>query len=165
MLDVFEKQLELYKKKIEVMEQVIAFYRANASELSTKDVLFAKRVLLVEDNELHQEIAAEILFAAGLLVDFAGNGEQAVKIIEAAPSDCYDFILMDLQMPVKNGFVATEEIRAMEDSKKANIPIIAITANGFEEDKKHAFESGMNGFLTKPISIDILKSVLTDILK
>ena len=74
MLDVFEKQLELYKKKIEVMEQVIAFYRANAGELSTKDVLFAKRVLLVEDNELHQEIAAEILFAAGLLVDFAGNG-------------------------------------------------------------------------------------------
>ena len=124
-----------------------------------------KRILLVEDNELNQEIAAEILKEAGFLVDIADDGIVAVDKMVSAPSDYYDLILMDVQMPRMNGFTATREIRTLEDNKKANIPIIAMTANAFDEDKKHAFEAGMNGFVAKPIDIHALMSTLTGILK
>ena len=122
-----------------------------------------KKILLVEDNELNQEIATEILQRAGFVVDIAEDGIVAVDKMAAADSDCYDLILMDIQMPKMNGFIATREIRTLSDNKKANIPIIAMTANAFEEDKKRAFECGMNGFIAKPINIKTLMSTLREV--
>ncbi|MGN0368024.1 MAG: response regulator [Wujia sp.] len=131
-----------------------------------KDVYFSgKKVLLVEDNELNQEIATEILQEAGFVVDVAEDGIVAVDKVVTAQSDCYDLILMDIQMPKMNGFMATREIRTLSDNRKANIPIIAMTANAFDEDKKNAFESGMNGFVAKPIDVDNLLRTLADILR
>ena len=124
-----------------------------------------KRILLVEDNELNQEIAAEILQETGFVVDVVEDGIVAVERMASAAPDQYDLILMDVQMPRMNGFMATREIRTLSDSRKANIPIIAMTANAFEEDKRLAFESGMNGFVSKPINIDGLMRTLTNILK
>lgn len=124
-----------------------------------------KRILLVEDNELNQEIAEEILKEAGFVVDVADDGIVAVDKMASATSDCYDLILMDVQMPRMNGFIATREIRTLSDNKKANIPIIAMTANAFDEDKKLAFEAGMNGFVAKPIDMKVLMRTLVDILK
>ena len=135
-------------------------------EHAAKDVDFTgKKILLVEDNELNQEIAVEILKEAGFVVDVAEDGIVAVDKMAAAASDRYDLILMDIQMPKMNGFMATREIRTLSDNRKANIPIIAMTANAFDEDKKHAFESGMNGFIAKPINIKTLMSTLADILR
>lgn len=132
----------------------------------TEDIDFTgKRILLVEDNELNQEIAVEILKEAGFVVDVAGDGIVAVDKMASASSDCYDLILMDVQMPRMNGFIATREIRTLGDNRKANVPIIAMTANAFEEDKKQAFEAGMNGFIAKPININTLMRTLADILK
>lgn len=124
-----------------------------------------KRILLAEDNELNQEIAAEILKAAGFIVDVAEDGIVAVDKMAGAASDFYDLVLMDIQMPKMNGFMATREIRTLSDNRKANIPIIAMTANAFDEDKKSAFESGMNGFISKPINIQELMRTLAKILK
>ena len=124
-----------------------------------------KKILLVEDNELNQEIATEILQGAGFVVDVSEDGIAAVDKMANAASDRYDLILMDIQMPKMNGFLATREIRTLSDNKKANIPIIAMTANAFEEDKKMAFEAGMNGFIAKPINIKTLMRTLTDIFK
>ena len=93
------------------------------------------------------------------------DGIVAVERMASAAPDQYDLILMDVQMPRMNGFMATREIRTLSDSRKANIPIIAMTANAFEEDKRLAFESGMNGFVSKPINIDGLMRTLTNILK
>lgn len=126
--------------------------------------LTGKRVLLVEDNELNQEIAAAILEEAGLEVDTADDGIYAVEKMASAPADRYDLILMDIQMPQMNGYIATREIRTLDDNRKANIPIVAMTANAFDEDKKQAFEAGMNGFLSKPIDIDEVLRTLAKIL-
>ena len=119
----------------------------------------------MEDNELNQEIAAAILKDAGFLVDVADDGIVAVEKMVSAPSGSYDLILMDVQMPRMNGFIAAREIRTLSDNNKANIPIVAMTANAFEEDKKLAFEAGMNGFVAKPISVEVLLRTLSDILK
>ncbi|MDD6881982.1 MAG: response regulator [Firmicutes bacterium] len=124
-----------------------------------------KKILLVEDNELNQEIASEILAEAGFMVDVANDGIVAVDKVATEPSDCYDLILMDIQMPKMNGFIATREIRTLNDNSKANIPIIAMTANAFDEDKKNAFEAGMNGFIAKPINIDEVFKALSKVLK
>ena len=98
-------------------------------------------------------------------MDVADDGIIAVEKLASAASDCYDLILMDVQMPRMNGFTATREIRTLSDNKKANIPIIAMTANAFDEDKKLAFEAGMNGFVAKPINIQTLMNTLAGILK
>lgn len=127
--------------------------------------LTGKKILLVEDNELNQEIAVEILRGAGFVVDVAEDGIIAVDKVVSEPSDRYDLILTDIQMPQMDGFIATREIRTLNDNRKANIPIIAMTANAFDEDKKKAFESGMNGFVAKPINIKTLMSTLADILR
>ncbi|MGN0323969.1 MAG: response regulator [Oliverpabstia sp.] len=124
-----------------------------------------KKILLVEDNELNQEIATEILQGAGFAVDVAEDGIAAVEKMVAEASDTYDLILMDIQMPKMNGFIATREIRTLSDNRKANIPIIAMTANAFEEDKKKAFECGMNGFIAKPINIKTLMNTLSEIFR
>ena len=122
-----------------------------------------KRVLLVEDNELNQEIATAILEDMGMTVDIVNDGDIAVSAINKAPSDKYDFIFMDIQMPKMDGYTATREIRTLPDSRKANIPIIAMTANAFEEDKRKSYESGMNGHIIKPISIEAIAQVLDEI--
>lgn len=150
------------------LREVLA--RPIRSELSRKKVaedidFTGKKILLVEDNELNQEIAVEILKRAGFVVDVAEDGIVAVEKMADATSDCYDLILMDIQMPRMNGFIATREIRTLSDNRKANIPIIAMTANAFDEDKKNAFEAGMNGFISKPINIEALMSTLADTLR
>lgn len=125
----------------------------------------AERLLLVEDNELNQEIAAEILQEAGFSVEIAGNGQVAVDRLNASKPGYYQLILMDIQMPVMNGYEATRAIRGLEDPQLASIPIIAMTANAFEEDKQEALKSGMNGHIAKPINIDNLMNTLKEILK
>ncbi len=123
-----------------------------------------KRVLLVEDNELNREIAATILEETGMTVDSVEDGDIAVATIDKEPADKYDLILMDIQMPRMDGYTATREIRTLADNKKANIPIVAVTANVFEEDRKKVIESGMNGHIIKPISIEEIARVLDQIL-
>ena len=122
-----------------------------------------KRVLLVEDNELNREIATAILEEAGMTVDIAEDGDIAVAAIDKSPSDRYDLIFMDIQMPKMDGYTATREIRTLPDNRKANIPIIAMTANAFEEDKRKSYASGMNGHIIKPISIEEIVKVLDEI--
>ncbi len=122
-----------------------------------------KHVLLVEDNELNREIAMAILEETGMTIDSVEDGDVAVATINREPADKYDLILMDVQMPRMDGYTATREIRTLADNKKANIPIVAMTANAFEEDKKKAYESGMNGHIIKPISIEEIAKVLDGI--
>ena len=124
-----------------------------------------KKILLVEDNELNQEIAQTILEEAGFVIDTADDGSEAVERMKAADAGAYDLILMDIQMPVMNGYQATQAIRALDDPAKANIPIVAMTANAFEEDRKEAMETGMDGYVAKPINIEELMMTLEDILK
>ena len=119
-----------------------------------------KCILLVEDNELNSEITVEILNGYGCQVDTAENGAEAVKKIKNSKPGDYDLVLMDVQMPVMNGYEAARQIRALNDPALAGITILAMTANAFDEDKKKALECGMDGFLTKPIVIDELIGVL-----
>ncbi len=122
-----------------------------------------KKVLLVEDNELNREIAMTLLEEAGLIVEAEEDGTDAVVRMESAGESDYDLILMDIQMPKMDGYTATREIRTLKNNKKANIPIIAMTANAFEEDKKKAFEAGMNAHIAKPINIDIILHTLDEV--
>lgn len=122
-----------------------------------------KSILLVEDNELNREIAMAILEETGMTIECTADGDEAVAIISKAPADRYDLILMDIQMPKMDGYMATREIRTLPDNKKANIPIVAMTANAFEEDKEKAYESGMNGHIIKPISMEEIAKVLDQI--
>jgi signal transduction histidine kinase/ActR/RegA family two-component response regulator len=122
-----------------------------------------KRLLLVEDNALNQEIASEILSDYGFLIEIANDGSEAVKKMENANPGDYDIILMDIQMPVMNGYEATKRIRMLENPHLASIPIIAMTANAFDEDKKKAFHAGMNDFVSKPIDVENLLGVISSI--
>ena len=117
-------------------------------------------ILLVEDNELNSEIAAEILNEYGFLVDTAENGAEAVEKVKNSKPGNYDLVLMDVQMPVMDGYEATKQIRALDNPALAGITILAMTANAFDEDKKKALECGMDGFLSKPIVIEELISIL-----
>ncbi len=122
-----------------------------------------RRVLVVEDNGINQEIATAILENMGLKVDIAADGVEAVDVMYAADEDWYDLIFMDIQMPKMDGYTATREIRTLISNKKANIPIVAMTANAFDEDRKKSFEAGMNGYIVKPISMEEIAKVLDDI--
>ena len=123
-----------------------------------------KHILLVEDNELNREIAQEILREYGFLVDSAENGAVAVEKVSTAAPGSYDLVLMDVQMPIMDGYTATRKIRALDDPARAKLPILAMTANAFDEDRRNALESGMNGFLSQPIVIDDLVQELHKIL-
>ena len=123
-----------------------------------------KHILLVEDNALNREIAQEILREYGFLVDSAENGAVAVEKVSTAAPGSYDLVLMDVQMPIMDGYTATRKIRALDDPARAKLPILAMTANAFDEDRRNALESGMNGFLSKPIVIDDLMQELHKIL-
>ena len=124
-----------------------------------------RKILLVEDNELNQEIAVEILQETGFIMDVADDGAVAVEKIKESEPGRYDLILMDIQMPILNGYEATKQIRALNKPGVSDIPIIAMTANAFDEDKKAAFAAGMNGHIAKPIDIPKLMELLTEILK
>ena len=127
--------------------------------------LKGKKLLLVEDNELNREIALEILKEAGFMVDTAEDGAVAVQKIKQAAPGQYDLILMDIQMPNLDGYEATRQIRALPDAEKASIPIFAMTANAFEEDRQNALAAGMNGHIAKPLDVPHLLRVLADALK
>ena len=124
-----------------------------------------KKLLVVEDNELNLEIASTLLKEAGFEVDTAENGKIAVEKVEAASAGRYDLILMDIQMPEMDGYEATRRIRALPDAKKAALPIVAMTANAFEDDRKNALHAGMNGHIAKPLDIQKLFQVLSKLLK
>lgn len=128
------------------------------------DKLEGGRILLAEDVELNQEIAVEILGDAGFVTEVADNGQIAVEMIEKSEPGYYQLILMDIQMPVMNGYEATKAIRKLENKQLASIPILAMSANAFEEDKQEALKSGMNGHIAKPIDIDSMFATLSSVL-
>lgn len=133
--------------------------------LDEKSILEGKRVLLVEDNELNAEIAMAVLEQSGLILDRVEDGLACVNRLSEVDADLYDLILMDIQMPNMNGYEATRRIRQFENVKKASIPILAMTANAFEEDKKMAIKAGMNGHISKPIDVSVLEKQIINIFK
>ena len=144
------------------------YYRQKSEKTDAADMeisLRGKHILLAEDNELNAEIAIAILEETGLIIDRVEDGIQCVNRIEQMPAGTYDMILMDIQMPNMDGYKATQCIRRLDDKKKAEIPIIAMTANAFEEDRKKAFYAGMDGHIAKPIDIEKLRAVILSVLK
>lgn len=129
------------------------------------EILEGRNILLAEDNDLNAEIAEAILGCAGLKTERVEDGIQCVNMIEKMPAGTYDMILMDIQMPKMNGYKATQAIRRLPDKEKACIPIIAMTANAFEEDKRDAIAAGMNGHIAKPIQLDKLLSMLAEVIR
>ncbi len=141
-------------------------FEKSFEETLEKEIDFkGKRILLVEDNFMNREIATEYLTDFGFLVETAENGKIACDILQNSKTGYFDLVLMDIQMPVMNGYEATKTIRAFQNNEIANIPIIATTANVFEEDKNLVQEAGMNGFLAKPINIADLLNVLKKFIK
>ena len=128
------------------------------------DSILGKRVLLAEDNELNAEIAMTVLKENGLKAERAANGKQCMEMLKKMPEDYYDMILMDIQMPEMDGYEATKRIRNLDDAR-ADIPIVAMTANAFEEDRQKALESGMNAHVSKPVDMNMLFKVMVQILK
>jgi len=126
------------------------------SNLCNKNCLNGVRILLVEDNEINTEIATELLTEEGCIVETANDGVACIDMLEKADADYYKLILMDIQMPVMNGYDATLAIRKMKDTKKAGIPIIAMTANAFAEDIQKVLSVGMNAHVAKPVDMNIL---------
>ena len=142
------------------------FGAEDASAAAEKGPDFSgKKLLVVEDNELNLEIASTILQEAGFEVDTAENGQIALEKVENAPADRYDLILMDIQMPVMDGYEATRRIRALSDKEKASVPIVAMTANAFEDDRKNALNAGMNGHIAKPLDLPKLFRVLSELMR
>ena len=129
------------------------------------EILEGRNILLAEDNDLNAEITEAILERAGIKTERVEDGIQCVNMIEKMPADTYDMILMDIQMPKMNGYKATQAIRCLPDKDKACIPIIAMTANAFEEDKRDALAVGMNGHIAKPIELDKLLSMLAEVIR
>ena len=123
-----------------------------------------KRLLLAEDNDMNQMIAVAILEGAGFAIDIACDGQEAVDMMKAAPKGTYDAILMDIQMPNMDGYEAARQIRSLSEPEKAGIPILAVTANAFEEDRKFALKAGMNGHLAKPYDVDAILKTLASVL-
>ena len=150
--------------KLEVVSEESEKYFAENENSITTDCFRGKRVLIVEDNELNREITSELLKDEGFLIEEATNGVEAIDKVIHSKSGYFDLILMDIQMPVMDGYKATREIRRMKESALAGIPIVAMTANTFEEDKKKCFAAGMNGHIEKPINRQIIRSTLANIL-
>ena len=135
-----------------------------AAEDGAEKDFSGRRLLLVDDNELNMEIARELLLEAGFQVETAENGQIAVDMVQKAGAGYYDAVLMDIQMPVMDGYQATRAIRGLEDKALAEIPILALTANAFEEDKKEALANGMNAHIAKPLDVGVLYETLEEVL-
>ena len=129
------------------------------------EILEGRNILLAEDNDLNAEIAEAILESAGLKIERVEDSIQCVNRIEKMPADTYDMILMDIQMPQMDGYKATQAIRNLPDEDKASIPIVAMTANAFEEDKRDAIAAGMNGHIAKSIQVDKMLSILSEVIR
>ena len=144
-----------------------SYYEKKYAEnpVTGSEILEGRKILLAEDNDLNAEIAEAILERAGLNIERVEDGIQCVNRITEMPAGTYDMILMDIQMPNMNGYKATQVIRHLSDKDKACIPIIAMTANAFEEDKRDAIAAGMNGHIAKPIQVEKLLSILTEIVR
>lgn len=136
----------------------------NTDSTKETEARHAGRILLAEDNEINQEIAAAILGDAGFTTEIAGNGQIALNMLKNSIPGYYQLVLMDVQMPVMDGYETTKAIRKLSNKKLSSIPILAMTANAFEEDKQQAIECGMNGHLSKPIDVDVLLATLDKIL-
>ena len=165
LVDLMDGQVTIHSKRGKGTAIIIklSLKIADQAELQTEvsgrrtvSDLTGTRILLVEDNDLNAEIATEILTSRGFLVERAENGRICVECLEQAESDYYQIILMDIQMPIMNGYDAAKKIRSMSDVDKAFIPIIAMTANAFEEDHRRAVQAGMDGFVIKPVEVDKL---------
>jgi CheY-like chemotaxis protein len=132
------------------------------TENRLKDIeeLAGKRVLVVEDNEINQEISVDILSTVGVAADIAENGKVAIEKLLENGAGYYSLVFMDIQMPVMDGYDAAKRIRHLDDPQIASIPIVAMTANAYEDDKKMAFAAGMNGHIGKPIDISQLIEIL-----
>lgn len=148
----------------ELREVLSAPFMKTVTEEEKHNDFKGKNILLVEDNKLNQEIAASILKMAGFNVDTAEDGTVAVEKITNSAEGTYDVVLMDIQMPIMNGYAATKAIRALENKVKADIPIIAVTADAFAEDRQKALDAGMNGHISKPIEIPKLLEALSKVL-
>ncbi|WP_295741228.1 PAS domain-containing hybrid sensor histidine kinase/response regulator [uncultured Oscillibacter sp.] len=144
---------------------VVGTEEISLPETEEKPAVRTGCILLAEDNELNQEIAQAILEEVGFSVEIAGNGQTAVEMLRTSQPGHYQLVLMDVQMPVMNGYDATQAIRKLENPDLAAIPILAMTANAFEEDKQEALRSGMNGHIAKPIDIDELMKALDTVLQ
>ena len=129
------------------------------------EIFKGKRLLLVDDIEVNREIAIMLLEKNGFMVEQATDGDEAVEMVSQSEPGYYDAVLMDIQMPRMNGYEAAQAIRALEDKELASVPIIAMTANAFDEDKKAAFDAGMNDHVTKPVEIEQLLVALRKVLK
>ncbi len=146
-------------------ETALVSSKQESAEDAAQEVDFTKmRLLLVDDIMINREIAAKILRKFGFTVDIAENGREAVDKVAASQAGYYGAVLMDIQMPVMDGYEATAQIRSLPDKELAQVPIVAMTANAFSEDVQKAHDSGMNGHVAKPINIDELKNTLTEIL-
>ena len=139
--------------------------RKEVSEIDYKALFAGKRILLVEDNDLNREIARMLLAEAGFILEEAVDGRIAVDMVQKAKPGYYDLVLMDIQMPNMDGYEATRHIRGMANEALANIPIVAMTANAFAEEKKEALSCGMDGHIAKPIEVNLLFKTLKEILK
>ena len=152
------------KFTVDIALQIASKEDFTEEQVMTKEIvnneMKHKRILLAEDNDLNAEIAIEILKSEGYLVEHASHGQQCIEMLQNASDGYFDLILMDIQMPFMNGYEACKEIRKMKDMQKANIPIIAMTANAFEEDKQMAMQSGMNDYVPKPMDMKILNPIL-----
>ena len=155
----------IFPSDLKILLQKVAGVEKKEEEKQEKIDFSGRRILLVEDNMMNREIATEYLQDFGFLVENAENGKDACEILEKSEPGYFDIVLMDIQMPVMNGYEATKTIRKFKNKQIANIPILAMTANAFEEDKKAAKEAGMNGHLAKPIDVPKLVEALKEILK
>ena len=152
------EQMETFLEKEKAKQE-------NLKEENSENPFKNKKILLAEDNELNQEIAVELLKEEGFILDTAEDGTIAVEKMRTAKPGQYDLILMDIQMPIMDGYEATRQIRKLKNPETANIPIVAITANAFEEDRQKALEAGMNEHVSKPIDLARLLEVVKKVLK
>ena len=153
--DLHDTLLSAIGRGVEAEEQILPVTAAQ---------LRGKRILLVEDNELNREIAEELLTESGFVIETAEDGSIAVDMVKNSEPGYYELILMDVQMPVMNGYDATRAIRKLENPSLANIPVVAMTANAFDEDRRNAMESGMNDHVAKPVNVDNLMEVINRML-
>ena len=151
--------------KFELLDDIVEEETENDTEQDNQINFKDKKLLLVDDIEVNREIAVMILTQAGFIVDTAVNGKEAVDKIASSNSGDYDAILMDIQMPVMNGYEAAQAIRSLENNKLANIPIIAMTANAFSEDIQAAKNAGMNAHIAKPLDVPKMMETLNQFLK